>query len=137
MFRLACTVQPKARAAGDTVTVAGSGLTGTPARPKNAPDGDADSAGVPDHQVRRLPHLDLALGARHHAGGRISAARARIPILMTITKRNYGATSLLSGRIIRGPIRPAFCLDAPLRPAQERWSASVAGDLALAYPIAA
>jgi hypothetical protein len=49
---------------------------------------------------------------------RIAAARARIPILMTITKRDYGATSLLSGRIIRGPIRPAFCLDAPLRPAQ-------------------
>ena len=39
-------------------------------------------------------------------------------ILMTITKGDYGATSLLSGRIIRGPIRPAFCLDAPLRPAQ-------------------
>ena len=50
----------------------------------------------------------------------ITAARARIPILMTITKRDYGATSLLSGRIIRGPIRPAFCLDAPLRPAQEK-----------------
>ena len=62
MFRLACTVQPKARPAGDAGTVAGSGLTGTPARPKNAPDGDADSAGVPDYQVRRLPHLDLALG---------------------------------------------------------------------------
>ena len=60
MFRLACTVQPKARPAGDAGTVAGSGLTGTPARPKNAPDGDADSAGVPGHQVRRLPHLDLA-----------------------------------------------------------------------------
>jgi hypothetical protein len=44
----------------------------------------------------------------------------RIPILMTITKRDYGATSLLSGRIIRGPIRPAFCLDAPLRPAREK-----------------
>jgi hypothetical protein len=64
VFRLACTVQPKARPAGDAAT-AGSGLTGTPARPKNAPDGDADSAGVPDYQVRRLPHLDLALGTRH------------------------------------------------------------------------
>ena len=74
MFRLACTVQPKARAAGDTVTVAGSGLTGTHARPKNAPDGDADPAGVPDHQVRRLPHLDLALGARHRASGRSRSA---------------------------------------------------------------
>jgi len=62
VFRLACTVQPKARPAGDAGTVARSGLTGTPARPNNAPDGDADPAGVPGHQVRRLPHLDLALG---------------------------------------------------------------------------
>ena len=50
MCRLACKVQPKAWPAGGAVTVAGSGLTGTPARPKNAPDGDADSAGVPDHR---------------------------------------------------------------------------------------
>jgi len=49
---------------------------------------------------------------------RRTAARARIPILMTITKRDYGAARLLSGRVLRGPIRPAFCLDAPLRPAQ-------------------
>jgi len=74
VFRLACTVPPKARPAGDAGTVAGSGLTGTPARPKNAPDGDADSAGVPGHQVRRLPHLDLALGTRHRAGGRSRSA---------------------------------------------------------------
>jgi hypothetical protein len=47
VFRLACTVQPKARPAGDAGAVAGSGLTGTPARPKIAPDGDADPAGVP------------------------------------------------------------------------------------------
>ena len=64
MFRLACTVQPKARPAGDAATVAGSGLDGTPARPKNTPDPDADPAGVPGHQVRRLPHLDLALSTR-------------------------------------------------------------------------
>ena len=69
MFRLGCTVQPKARPADDAATVAGSELTGTPARPKNAPDGDADSAGAPDHRVRRLPHLDLALGTRYRAGG--------------------------------------------------------------------
>jgi hypothetical protein len=50
MFRLACTVQPKAWPAGGAVTVAGSGLTGTPAPPKNAPDGNADPAGVPDHR---------------------------------------------------------------------------------------
>ena len=61
MFRLACTVQPKAWPAGDAGTVGGSGLTGTPAPPKNAPEGNADPAGIPDHQVRRLPHLDLAL----------------------------------------------------------------------------
>ena len=47
MFRLACTVQPKAWPAGDAVTVAGSGLIRTPAPPKNAPDEDADSAGAP------------------------------------------------------------------------------------------
>jgi hypothetical protein len=74
VFRLACTVQPKARPAGNTVTVAGSGLTGTPARPKNAPDGDADPAGVPDHQGRRLPQLDLALDTGHRADGRSRSA---------------------------------------------------------------
>src|SRR5689334_8695142 len=63
---------------GDAGTVAGSGLTGaparTPARPKNAPDGDADPAGAPGHPVRRLLHLDLALGTRHRAGGRSRSA---------------------------------------------------------------
>jgi len=65
VFRLACTVQPKARPAVDAATVAGSGLTGTPARPKNAPDADTDSAGVPD----RMEHPPYA--------ARIGAGRMR------------------------------------------------------------
>ena len=51
--RLACTVQPKARPASDTVTVAGSGLTGTPARPKIAPDGTRRASPVTRSGVSR------------------------------------------------------------------------------------
>lgn len=47
MFRLACTVQPKAWPAGDAVTVAGSELIRTPCTSRNAPNEDADSAGAP------------------------------------------------------------------------------------------
>src|SRR6185312_7087748 len=70
----ACTVQPKARPASDAVTVAGSGLIRTPSLRGTRRTGDADPAGAPDHRVRRLPHLDLALGTRHRAGGRSRSA---------------------------------------------------------------
>jgi hypothetical protein len=47
VFRNACTVQPKAWPAGGAVTVAGSELIRTPFTSRNAPNGDADSAGAP------------------------------------------------------------------------------------------
>src|SRR5437016_1073476 len=42
-------------AAGGAVTVVGSGLIRTPCTSRNAPDGDTDSAGVPDHRGRASP----------------------------------------------------------------------------------
>src|SRR5712664_2509894 len=61
-------------AAGDAVTVADSGLIGTPALRGPRRMGTQTRRASPITGSGRLPQLDLALGTRHRAGGPDDAA---------------------------------------------------------------